>query len=123
MNIDDLQFGFMSNVAQLMLYFLVRPLQEMYLDKKRKCGTLHLLTWKRVLTGVQDRCLRVACKGCAWYACTSHVRNNGIFSEEFMVGVHQGPVFNTSFIMVLEDCPVSSDKCVDRSCYMQMILC
>ena len=70
--------------------FIVRQLQEKYLVTK-KIYTLHLLTWRRLLTGY----LKIQCGGkCpsyvlkswlvkvvqAMYANANHIRVNGTFS-------------------------------------------
>ena len=54
--VDEMQFGFMPGKGMIDAVFIFRRLQEEYLDKDKKLYTLRLgLTWRRHLTGSQER--------------------------------------------------------------------
>ena len=51
LNIEDMQFGFMSGRGTTDAISLVRQLQEKYLEKKKRLYS-HLLNWRRLLSNV-----------------------------------------------------------------------
>ena len=52
--IDQMQFGFMPGKGTTEAIFLVRQLQEKYLESKESY-TLHLWIWRRLLTGYPEK--------------------------------------------------------------------
>ena len=49
--VDEMQFGFMPGKGIIDAVFILRRLQEEYLDKEKKLYICALLTWRRHFTG------------------------------------------------------------------------
>ena len=49
--VDEMQFGFMPGKGTIDAVFILRRLQEEYLDKEKKLYICALLTWRRHFTG------------------------------------------------------------------------
>ena len=100
---------------------LVRRLQEKYLGKRKSC-TLHLLAWRRLLTGyhmcwtmrklgIEEWLVNVVQAMWNNKNAIRRVRFNGTLSEEFVVkvGVYQGSVPSPFFSSwYLQYCHVNS---------------
>ena len=52
--VDEMQFGFMSGKETIDAVFILRRLQEEYLDNEKKLYVC-FVTWRRHLTGSQER--------------------------------------------------------------------
>ena len=115
-DIDQMQFGFVPGRGTTDAIFIVRQLQEKYIASNRRLYFAfvdlekafdrvprQVLWWALRSLGVEEWAVRVI-QG--MYAnARSRVRVNGLYSEEFNVGVgvHQGSVLSPLlFILVLE---------------------
>ena len=53
--VDEMQFGFMPGKGTIDAVFILRKLQEEYLDKEKLYNLSTSLTWRRHLTGSRER--------------------------------------------------------------------
>ena len=102
-NIDDMQFGFMPGKGTIDAIFIIRQLQEKYLQKNKKLYFAFIdlekafdrvprevVWWAMRKLGVDEWIVSVVMS--MYENARSRVRVNGSFSKEFevKVGVHQG---------------------------------
>ena len=103
--IDDMQFGFIPGHATTDAIFIVRKLQEKFLEKNKNLYRVphKVLWWAMRVVGVPEWIVVIV--QAMYNTAKSKVRVNGSYSDEFevKVGVHQGSVFSPLlFIIVLE---------------------
>ena len=134
-SIDEMQFGFMPGRGTTDAIFILRQLQEKYLNKKKntffKFVDLEkafdrmprtVLRWSMRKLGVDEWIIRIVKSMCG--SSQSRVRVNNSYSEPInvSVGVHQGSLLSPLlFIMLWKLCLVSSALVVRGNYCMQMI--
>ena len=115
-DIDDMQFGFRAGKSTTDAIFIVRQLQEKYMEKKKELWMAFIdlekafdrvprevIWWALRESGVEERMIAVIKS--MYIGATTSVKIEGSESEKFpvKVGVHQGSVLSPFlFIIVLE---------------------
>ena len=125
--VDEMQFGFMPGKGTIDAVFILRRLQEEYLDKEKKlylCFVDLEKAFDRVSRKVLERAMRkrgipeamVRAVLSLYEGAKTRVRVGLELSEEFevKVGVHQGSVLSPLVFVIVVDVVMECDKWFDE---------